>query len=68
MSNIFNYLDSKNKDILFEDIKPVTITAKTKENARNSSISGNVRISNAMYRTDAEKEEYIKKSLERELP
>ena len=68
MSNIFNYLDSKNKDILFEDVKSASFTDKTKENARNSSISGNVRIANAMYPTDAEKEEYIKNSLGRELP
>ena len=58
------------KDYLFNDMfdKGIEITEAVKNNIRNKHISGNVRIANGMYRTDAEKQQFINESLERELP
>jgi len=57
-------------DCLFDDIfdKRIEITDAVKNNIRNKKASGNVRLAEGMYRTDAEQEKYIKESLERELP
>lgn len=58
------------KDYLFDDMfdKGVQITEAVKQNIRNKQARGNIRLANGMYRTDKEKEQYIKESLERELP
>lgn len=58
------------KDYLFDDMfdKGVQITEAVKQNIRNKQARGNTRLANGMYRTDAEKQHYIKESLERELP
>ncbi len=57
------------KDYLFDDMfdKSVTFDEKTKNNPRNKQISGNVRLSKGLFRTDEEKEKYRKQSLERDL-
>ena len=62
-------MDDK-KDYLFDDMfdKGVQITETVKQNIRNKQAKGNVRLANGMYRTDAEQAQYIKESLERELP
>ena len=60
----------KHKDYLFDDMfgKGIEITEAVKNNIRNKQARGNVRLANDMYRTDEEKEQYIKECLERELP
>ena len=39
-----------------------------KNNQRNNNVSGNIRLSNGMYRTVEEQEKYMEDSLDRELP
>ena len=58
------------KDFLFDDMfdNGIDITEAVKANIRNKQVRGNIRVANGMYRTDNEKEQYIKESLERELP
>lgn len=60
----------KNKDVLFDDIfdKNTPITDKTKKQYIGKIVPGNVRLSKGMYRTDKEKEQYIKESLDEPLP
>ena len=55
------------KDVLFNNYFD-EINMKVEKVEKNPNINGNYRLSNGQYRTDAEKNEYRKKSLERELP
>lgn len=61
---------SNKNDYLFDDVfdKSYAITEAIKANIRNKKIRGNVRLSTGMYRTDKEKEKYLRESLERRLP
>jgi hypothetical protein len=61
-------MNNSGKEILFNDIfqKPVKFTKNIRK--VKSVIRGNVRLSCGLYYTDEEKEEYINKSLSRELP
>lgn len=65
IKNLVNNKSLNSEDLLFEDIKPIKFE---KINKNNQNISGNIRLAKGMYYTDSEKEEYIKKSLERTLP
>ena len=55
------------KDVLFNNYFD-EINIKVDEVKKHPNIKGNYRLSNGQYRTDAEKNKYRKKSLERELP
>ena len=55
------------KDVLFNDYFD-KINMKVEKVEKNPNIKGNYRLSNGQYRTNAEKNNYRKKSLERELP
>ncbi len=57
-------------DYLFDDMFDNTskFGREIKTNQNNKKITGNVRLAQGMYRTDEEKENYRKKSLERDLP
>lgn len=66
---LLNKINNKNmKDRLFEDVKPIAITDKNKEELQQSSKSIPVRQRKGMFYTDEEKESYIEESLERKLP
>lgn len=58
------------KDFLFDDMfdKKLPVTDQTKKQNAGKVFPGNVRLSKGMYRTDKEKEQYIKESLEEPLP
>lgn len=58
-----------NRDYLWEDFPDMPVIT-TEVRAQNSKrvFTGGVRVNNAMYRTDSEKEEYIINSLDRKLP
>ena len=58
------------KDYLFDDMfdREMEITEAVKNNISNKKIRKNFSIANGMFYTDAEKEQYIRESLERELP
>ena len=55
------------KDVLFNDYFD-KINMKVEKVEKNPNIKGNHRLQNGLYRTNAEKNNYRKKSLERELP
>ena len=55
------------KDVLFNNYFD-KINMKVEKVKKYPNIKGNYRLQNGQYRTDAEKNEYRKKSLERELP
>ena len=55
------------KDVLFNNYFD-KINMKVEKVEKNPNIKGNYRLSNGLYRTNAEKNNYRKKSLERELP
>lgn len=65
IKKLVNNKSLNSEDLLFEDIKLIKFE---KINKNNQNISGNIRLAKGMYYTDSEKEEYIKKSLERTLP
>lgn len=55
-------------DRLFEDIKPIKITDKNKEELMQSTKSIPVRQRKGMFYTDEEKENYIEESLKKKMP
>ena len=55
------------KDVLFNNYFD-EINMKVEKVEKNPNIKGNYRLQNGLYRTNAEKNNYRKKSLERELP
>lgn len=58
-------------DILFEDLKDIKITKKTKEGVLKHPekyFNCDVRIQKGMFYTDEEKENYIEESLNKSLP
>lgn len=57
-----------NKDILFTDFPELKVTVESKKNIVKNSQKCGYRIASGMFRTDEEKEKYIKDSLERKLP
>ena len=59
--------EKNEKDVLFNDYFG-NVKLDVKEVKKYPNIEGNYRLSNGQYRTDAEKNKYRKKSLERELP
>lgn len=55
-------------DRLFEDVKPIKITDKNKEELMQSTKSIPVRQRKGMFYTDEEKENYIEESLKKKMP
>ena len=55
-------------DRLFEDVKPIEITDKNKEELMQSTKSIPVRQRKGMFYTDEEKENYIEESLKKKMP
>ena len=56
------------KDRLFEDVKPIKITDKNKEELMQSTKSIPIRQRKGMFYTDKEKENYIEESLKKKMP
>lgn len=54
-------------DLVFADYKPIVFDEKAKKMNTGRVCRGNFRLSNGMWRTDKEKELFIKKSFEKEL-
>lgn len=58
----------KKKYITIEFPDKIEITEEVRAQNIRRIFTGGVRVNNGMYRTDAEKEKYIRESLERKLP
>ena len=62
-------MDQHKKVILYADFSRAgEFSRKTKNQNNQKIVSGSVRMNCGMYRTDKEKEKYIKDSLKRKLP